>query len=49
LLESFGIKTLIDLPEVGENLQDHLEFNQEFILKKDQPYETWGEVILTQL
>lgn len=41
LLEGFGIEVLLDLPEVGENLQDHLEFNTDYLLKADQPYETW--------
>ncbi|RDB27629.1 L-sorbose 1-dehydrogenase [Hypsizygus marmoreus] len=41
LLESLGIETILDLPEVGENLQDHLEWNQDFLLKEDIPWETW--------
>ncbi|RDB27705.1 Pyranose dehydrogenase 3 [Hypsizygus marmoreus] len=41
ILERLGITTLLDLPQVGENLQDHLEWNQDFLLKEDIPYETW--------
>ncbi|RDB27735.1 L-sorbose 1-dehydrogenase [Hypsizygus marmoreus] len=41
LLESLGIETLLDIPEVGENLQDHLEFNMDYLLKEDLPYDTW--------
>ncbi|RDB18458.1 Pyranose dehydrogenase 3 [Hypsizygus marmoreus] len=41
ILESLGIKTLLDLPQVGENLQDHLEWDQDFLLKEDIPFDTW--------
>ncbi|GLB41519.1 putative GMC oxidoreductase family protein [Lyophyllum shimeji] len=41
VLESLGIPVILEFPEVGENLQDHLEFNQDFLLKEDIPYETW--------
>ncbi|RDB27707.1 Pyranose dehydrogenase 3 [Hypsizygus marmoreus] len=40
-LESLGIRSILDLPEVGENLQDHLEWHQDFLLKEDVPWETW--------
>jgi choline dehydrogenase-like flavoprotein len=43
LLKSLDIPVALDLPEVGENLQDHLEFNTDFLLKEDAPYETWGK------
>ncbi|KAF8075259.1 hypothetical protein FPV67DRAFT_624815 [Lyophyllum atratum] len=41
ILENLGIKTILDFPEVGENMQDHLEFNQDYLLKEDIPFETW--------
>ncbi|KAG6839143.1 hypothetical protein C0991_005467, partial [Blastosporella zonata] len=44
LLDSLNITTILDLPEVGENLQDHLEWNVDYLLKEDAPYETWGEL-----
>lgn len=33
-LESLGIKTVVDLPGVGENLQDHLEVYVQYMSKK---------------
>ncbi|KAG6827187.1 hypothetical protein H0H92_012852, partial [Tricholoma furcatifolium] len=41
LLNSLNISTILHLPEVGENLQDHLEWNADYLLKEDAPYETW--------
>ncbi|KAG6852068.1 hypothetical protein C0991_003424 [Blastosporella zonata] len=41
LLDSLNITTILDLPEVGENLQDHLEWDADYLLKEDAPYETW--------
>ncbi|KAF5379433.1 hypothetical protein D9615_006513 [Tricholomella constricta] len=41
LLESFNITTILDIPEVGENMQDHLEWNADYLLKEDIPWETW--------
>ncbi|KAG5634979.1 hypothetical protein H0H81_000157 [Sphagnurus paluster] len=41
LLNSLGIKTILNFPEVGENMQDHLEWNVDYLLKEDAPYETW--------
>ncbi|KAI0724009.1 alcohol oxidase [Cerioporus squamosus] len=35
ILESVGIKTLIDLPGVGENLQDHTLLAQDFEMQND--------------
>ncbi|KAI8624824.1 hypothetical protein F5Y19DRAFT_283225 [Xylariaceae sp. FL1651] len=37
LLESLGIEVLIDNPNVGEHLQDHLMTSQQFPVKKDYP------------
>lgn len=37
LLESLGIPILLNLPDVGESVQDHLEFNVDTLLKED-PY-----------
>ncbi|RWA09572.1 hypothetical protein EKO27_g5532 [Xylaria grammica] len=37
LLESFGIDVLIDNPNVGEHMQDHLMTSQQFPVKKDYP------------
>ncbi|KAG5641874.1 hypothetical protein DXG03_004014 [Asterophora parasitica] len=41
ILDNFDIKTILDIPEVGENLQDHLEWNVDYLLKEDIPWETW--------
>ena len=35
LLESLGIESKLDLPEVGENYQDHLIAYEQFILPSD--------------
>jgi len=40
LLSQLNITTLIDLPQVGENLQDHLLIGSDFILKEPAPL-TW--------
>ena len=40
LLESLGIPVLIDLPSVGENLQEHLFSGMQFKLKPG--YDTYG-------
>ncbi|GAW19765.1 hypothetical protein ANO14919_092550 [Xylariales sp. No.14919] len=37
LLESFGIDVLIDNPNVGEHMQDHLMTSQQFPVKKEYP------------
>jgi choline dehydrogenase-like flavoprotein len=37
LLESLGIDVLIDNPNVGEHMQDHLMTSQQFPVKKDYP------------
>ncbi|KAI0141662.1 hypothetical protein GGR57DRAFT_509031 [Xylariaceae sp. FL1272] len=37
ILESLGIDVLIDNPNVGEHLQDHLMTSQQFPVKKDIP------------
>ncbi|KAF8874407.1 hypothetical protein BD779DRAFT_1804938 [Infundibulicybe gibba] len=37
LLKSLGIQTLIDLPGVGENLQDHMLLGSDFLLKEPAP------------
>jgi choline dehydrogenase-like flavoprotein len=42
LLDGLGIQTLIDLPGVGENLQDHQMTPVSFIVKPG--YTTWDEL-----
>jgi choline dehydrogenase-like flavoprotein len=42
LLSGLGIQTLIDLPGVGENLQDHAMTPCSFILTPD--HHTWDEL-----
>lgn len=41
LLTSFGIQTLVDLPGVGENLQDHAMSPCSFIITPG--HHTWGK------
>ncbi|EIM79352.1 GMC oxidoreductase [Stereum hirsutum FP-91666 SS1] len=41
ILSRYGIKTKIDMPEVGENVQEHNTANVTFELKDDVPYETF--------
>jgi choline dehydrogenase len=43
-LGDIGIKTILDSPEVGNNLQDHLEFYVQYLCKKPvtlYPLSTW--------